>query len=772
MATSPTPAASTEGQNPDLQAQQEINDGSRAPVEDFGYPDPIEEGQFTDDEKKELKDALLGVCKHYAQVDKYVRRQEIMDARRQRFYRRGDQYIYWNTTQLMFLPWQGGGTGADPSDSQDTPRYTDVYNIYWPYLRALIAIGVQNPPGVNFEPNDPGKGVDITAARTAEKFRHFVDRVNKRKEIQAEVMSLFGTDGRTAIYTRSVRDEQKFGQDENGDPNTAEMFLVGGVLETKPVPLLASKQSDWIAFFWSDEMEINLAKEAYPQYAGKIKQGTSAVGESAYERMARIGVLQGTKLLQQAGDAYAHLATRHRVWLRPAAFRQAPDAVRDKLKELYPSGCKVVYCGDAYCGSSDQSMDDHITVGWPGPGDGAAKPSMLKDLVPVQDAFNDYKNLEKETADQHNPPLYRTQDLGDIEAIREQYSEPGNECVVPSPPAGMNLADCMFRPEPSMMSPEMIQAYESLQGTLSQFISGAQPALFGASDKNNDTASGISMLRDQAMGQFSIAWGHVQELFAQAYKQAVICATKSRPPEQKLNISLPSKRGKSMVATVAVEDLQKGDFHCYPDTDSSFPETSGSKRQTLMQLVTQALTNPLAADAYGVLEPDNLELQRELLGITDWTIPAANAYDKQMSEIEKLLREKPTPNMQAVATFEADAAVENEIREKTAGSGIPLPEPEPDPSQLYETTVKVDKDWDFHQFEYKAIKDWLSSPEGLEESKTNPWGVLNVKLHGQEHQQAMAALAPPPMLGAPAPGGLPAPPPKVPTPMSTPGVVQ
>src|SRR5512146_2041263 len=140
MATSPSPI------NPDLQTDEPINDGSMCAVEDFGSPDPIEEGEFSDDQKTELKTAVLEVAKHYAQVDKYVRRSEIMDARRQRFYFRGDQYIYWNTTQLVFLPWNGGGTGADPSDAQDTPRYTDVYNIFRPYLRSLMAVGVQNPP--------------------------------------------------------------------------------------------------------------------------------------------------------------------------------------------------------------------------------------------------------------------------------------------------------------------------------------------------------------------------------------------------------------------------------------------------------------------------------------------------------------------------------------------------------------------------------------------------------------------------------------------------
>lgn len=764
MGTSPLPADPAEN----LAPEPEVNDGSQAQAEDFGAPDPIEDSELDPVTKKELKQALQSLCKHFATVDKYVRRQEIMDARRQRFYYRGDQYIYWNTTQLLFLPWQGGGTGADPSDAQDTPRYTDVYNIYKPYLRAMVAVGVQNPPGVNFEPDDPAKGIDITSARAAEKFRHFIDRVNKRKELQSTLMYFFCTDGRTGIYTRSVRDAQKFGVDDEGQPHTAELMTPFGVLESKPVPLMEEKQENWVAFFLSDEPEINMAKQEYPQAAGKIKAGTSAVGESAYERMARLGVMQGTKLLQQAGDAYNHIVTRHRVWLRPAAFRHCPEDVREQLQELFPNGCKVVYAGDAYCYSRNMSMDDQITVKWPGPGDGASKPSMLKDLVPVQDAFNDYKNLEKEIFDFTIPVTYQAQGVGDIEALREQYSEPGNTVVVPDPPAGMSLGDMFFQAPPAGSPPSLVAAYQDLRGALSQFITGAQPALFGGSDKDNDTASGIAMMRDQAMGQFGIVWGHLQELFAAAYKQAVLAAAKYRSEEQNINITEPSRNGKALVSTISIADLQKGNFHCYPDTDSSFPETTGSKRQTLTQMVGQALTNPLAAEAYGVLLPNNLELQRELLGITDWIIPAANSRDKQMSEIELLLQQKPTINMQAAQEFIADKAIEDQMKEETAGSGIPMPESEPDPAQLYQTTIPVDMDWDFHQFEYETIKDWLSSPEGLEEARTNPYGVLNVKLHGKQHQQAMAAQAGPPMPALPGPPT----PPAIPKPQAQTGVVQ
>lgn len=382
----------TDQRDDELQTPENVNDGTQAPLEDPGAEDPIADNPL-------LQKGLVDLCNHFGGLEKYARRTEVMDARRQRFYDRGDQYIVWNTANYMFGTWpagamdQAGGT----SPAQDTPRYTDVYDIYRPYREIIVSVGVQNPPGVNFEPNDPTKATDIASARAAEKYRHRIDRVNKRKALQSRIMRLFCTDGRVALYTRTVCDAQKFGVDDQGAPNCVELMTASGVLEGKVIPITAGEQSELIAVFLADEPEINIAKKTYPEHATEIKAGGATSGESAYERNARIGVLQGTRLLQQAGDAYAHLATRQRVFLRPAAFEHAPDEVRDQLKDAFPSGAKVWIVGDAYCRSIECSMDDQITIGFPSDGDGMNRPSKLKDLVAVQDAFNDYKTSKKNT---------------------------------------------------------------------------------------------------------------------------------------------------------------------------------------------------------------------------------------------------------------------------------------------------------------------------------------------------------------------------------------
>lgn len=735
-----------EQQTPPAQGSEEeltqtpVNDGSLAPCEDYGAPDPAANDVTLQGQIKDL-------CRKFAQLDAYPRRTEVIETRRQRFYRRDDQYILENKDGVFGI-WTGGTAGSTGGEPNNDGRLTDVYNIFWPYMRAFIALGTQNPAGVNFEPDAGSKATDINAARNAEIYRHQIDRLNNRKALQEAIFSLFCTDTRTIVYTRTVWDAQRFGTEDDGSPKCGSLMTAHGTLESK-LSITATTLSETPYLILSDDPEECLAKQEYPQAAGEMKGGGSALSESSFERFARLGVLQGAKTSHNAADAFGHLTVRHRVWLRPGAFHEAPDGVREKLTELYPKGMKVVWCGDAYCGSSNQSMDDKIRVGFPAPGDGMSRSSMMKSMVPLQDAYNDYRNMEKELFEHCIPMGWRNSELQDMDAMNEQRSQWGGWTSVQVPATAQSIQDCFYIEPPPVCPPSLAAAYNNLMGEVAQFITGAQPALFGGADKDNSTASGISMLRDQAMGQFGIAWGNYQELMAGAYKQGVIEAANAHTDDTTVPVTVTGKRGKTSVRPVDLGAIKKGNFHSFPDSDSSFPETSGSKRQVIQSLVTSCMVNPEAVEAYGILEPENLEIQRQSLAIEGWIIPGANSADKQMGEIELLLKQRPTPDLPAVETFAADAAMEKAAASKLTGTGIPAPpEPKPDPDKLYRSSIRVST-WDFHDFEAKTIKDWLSSPEGILEAKINAWGILNVRCHGQEHLDALAKQAGPDLGGAP-----------------------
>jgi hypothetical protein len=297
----------------------------------------------------------------------------------------------------------------------------------------------------------------------------------------------------------------------------------------------------------------------------------------------------------------------------------------------------------------------------------------------------------------------------------------------------------------------MGEAIQNLQGGLSQFVTGALPALFGGELEGNDTASGYAMAREQAMGQQGVPWGALQALMAKAYSQAVKCAAKSHASEDEvITVAVPGRlKGKTTVQQVAIADLAMGDFHCRPDTDSSFPETTAGKRAAITQLITEAATTPELA--LTLWEPKNQELIKEWMGMEDLEILGAESYEKQLEEIDELLKTQPVPpSPEEVQAFQQQVAQAQSAIQMGGDPGIP-PEAPPGPKP----SVPVDPEFDLHNYEFKACQDWLNSSDRREEEqKGNMAGVENVRLHALEHKKFMAMMPPPPMPM----GGQPAPP--------------
>ena len=99
---------------------------------------------------------------------------------------------------------------------------------------------------------------------------------------------------------------------------------------------------------------------------------------------------------------------------------------------------------------------------------------------------------------------------------------------------------------------------------------------------------------------------------------------------------------------------------------------------------------------------------KQYSGLTDLTIPGAEARDKQLEEIEQLLQEQPVPDPQ---------------------TGEPT------------SSIPIGR-YDFDQPEFEKCKEWLSSPACREEQrKGNLQGIQNVELHASLHEQRMAQNA-------------------------------
>jgi hypothetical protein len=702
---------------------------------------------------EQLRNAIKGAVKEFQEQDKYDRRREVLRDRRNRFYERGYQHIYDNYRSGGFVQGQPGQViSVDGRDIQ-CPNKIDSYNVFGPCLEILESILTQNPPGIDFRPINPNISEDMEASETAEGYRKMFDRSNDIKSIQTDIVRMMGVSGRTIIWTRTEANAQKFGFNDDGTtPKQMETATVHGTLESK-VSILAKSQEDTPYVFLFDDPDLKIAKSEYPDFADKIKAGEAGIGESEYERIARLGILGGTRQYANAGDSLTHVVTRMHCWLRPCAFigeqykevfEEAEESdvnedggamtVREKLLQLFPSGCHAVFVGDVYVGSWDESMDDALCIGFPYAGDGMSRQALMDRGVVIQDRFNDDRNAYAEVKDYGWPSTWVNGDDSDFDALVNQKADPF--AIRLKKARNGTPMDAEFYREQDPQIPETFVKDTDGLLQLLYFMLATPPALFGEAQQDQKTASGFAQMRAQAMGRLGIIWASIQSMMSVMYYQAALCA--SNNPDHSEEIVVPSEGGQNV--TLRLERLRKGKFGAYADEDSSFPESTAAKRQQLAQIVAMAAQSPVGAQIFE--SPDNWELFKQLLGFPELVLIEAEARNKQVREIEILLQQSPIPpspqELQAVQMQHAAATL------TAQGTGGAVPPPI-DPTSLLKTSVPV-SELDYHEYEAKKCREWLSSEACWREiAEGNQAGIMNVTLHAKEHMK----LAAPPTQQAP-----------------------
>lgn len=743
----------------------------------------------------QLKEAILSVVRDLQQQEKYLRRQELLQDAQHRFYDMGVQHI-WQGRDNCWMQATPGASFTDADGiSDDWSDYIDDYDIFHPFALIQVAKLSENMPGIDFQPLDPNNPDDLEAATAAEGMRHEFDRNNDVKEIQKSIIYHLQMGGRALLWTHKSDSEEDF---DDAGPKEGVTAKVYGCVEHK-VPIFANSQKEyWYAIIY-DDPDIRRAKTKYPWIAKKIAAGETCLSENEYERITRLGVLQGAQGSAygfRIGDSIAHLVSRGNVWLRLEAFQACDEAfvdedgqtvmvevkdddgepitraqnVKEKLAEVFPDGVHAVIVGKQYAESWNESMDDRLSVAHAYVGKGQSRMPMMKSMVVVQDRFNSAMNYSAENFDYGAPSTWVSASTTEYAAITKQKSQPWAFRQMKELGAGEKLSDRIYR-EGSPDLPLTFQKYlEFIYGALPQFQLAVPPSIWGEAMKDQQTSSGYQLAASQAMGILGVYWMVETQMLAKMYyHNCLVIKNDENYPDQ---LTVPVPGAKSMIVRKA--SLNKGNFRCYPDTDSGFPETTIAKRTTLAGVTTQLAQSPLALQIFG--SPDNISFMLREYGLTEMVIPEALSREKQLREIETLLSQSPklppplaamlqaglpVPDIlqagKALAAMMDQEAMINHAAQTiaaTAKGGPPPPPPVPvDPSQLMKSSVPV---WesDYHTWEGKKCRDWLSSDERhTEESigrpdpmtgelKPNMAGILNVFLHMKGHD-AFALMEPP-----------------------------
>jgi hypothetical protein len=694
---------------------------------------------------KQLVEALRSTITEFQSQHKALRRLEVRRDWKLRLYEAGIQHLQWGN--LGFSQLVGGSTITNAAGgTMQCPTYMDAYNIFLRFFLIVQAVLTQTIPPVRWQPIDPSSPDDVDKTKEAQNYAKLFDRHNDVKDLLGQMVRMLAMSGRTLSWTRTEQDAQRFGYEADGiTPKRFQRTTIHGTLETKvPITCREFDSTCLYAFIFHDH-DVKVAKSRYPWKKDEIKAGAAALGEQQYERFARLGVLNGSRGQALAGDTLSYIVSGGDFFLRPEAFtgpmfdaelEDGEGTVGSALLSLFPQGVRAVFEGDVYCAAFAECMDDHLEIQFPYQGDGLSRQGWMQVMSIVSDNFNDLCNWIREKVDTGAGATWVSGTQDEIDAVTSQRAAPN--AIRPAKQfksAGEPLAHSFFQENDPQIPDTLFKLLSFMRGDLPEFLLAALPSLQGGDMSDNGTASGYAMATANAKGQLGIIWSRMQRMFARIRYQSALAAAKDEQAEGVVTVP-----GKDSGETVSVnyESLRKGNFGCYADEDSGFPETTAQKRLILKDWMTMASASPMVA---GMLDnPDNIAQAKQILGFSDMTFIADEARTKQLFEIERLLQEAPIPadpmvleQMQVAHAGEAYAA-------KNAGMEPPPFTPPPD-----SPSVPVEE-LDFHQFEFSKCQEWLSSKARRDEDrKGNSAGVQNVILHAKAHQlymqQAMAAQA-------------------------------
>jgi hypothetical protein len=536
--------------------------------------------------------------------------------------------------------------------------------------------------------------------------------------------------------------------------NGQEVISIVGGLELN-TPVWANEMHEYPYLQWSMEVHRAKLKASYPLAADKIQMGGPQSADEVYARASRVAISQGLPSTHP-GDTLFNLITFSRTWIRPWAFYAIEDkSVRDALLALFPDGCYVAFAGDTYCEARSECMDDRWRVMHALPGDGQNRPSVGDSLVQIQERYNTLSNIQAETYEYGIPPIYADPQVLDFDALSNQTAEPAAHYPARSRP-GQPLSAGFFQPAPAQVPPDLVRHQQELMGPVSQFLTGLFPAVFGGEMENVKTATGYAMARDQALGRLGLVWRRLKQFYSDVMLLSVDCFRKNRPEDAEIPILGPG--GEFESHWIRLADL-KGNIQAYPESDETFPRLKSQQRGVVQQLM--ASSDPLIQQA--LADPANIGFVKGVLGLSDLVVPGEDSRNKQLREIEMLLRGvavvhplvpqvAQTSGSQVaypsgcVGLGSAGEGIQHQVDDAGVVAGVVggvvgrVEESKPKEHTLKcmpLSSVPIDLLFDNHVVELEECRRWANSDAGQVARVENPAGFANVHAHAEEHLRAV-----------------------------------
>lgn len=482
---------------------------------------------------------------------------------------------------------------------------------------------------------------------------------------------------------------------------------------TTTVPFYIQDLSETSRLVRDNEEPVSQLLRRYPEMREHI---LSLSGLSSGSSINGTGALVRSGAQSQTGTPRSQtsrgLVPVRYVWVTADDLQLiADDQKRDALLSAYPTGLCFTLVGDQVAEIEDKSIADHYSSCQPVVGDFLLVDGVCYGILGHQDLKNDLLGLMAEHLERGLPTHLMQAGLLDVEAINSRRHRPQEIMEVSTENGSL---ENVVKTLPASKFPDQAPGLVNIVEEEAKNSTHLLDQVFGATDTTRKTAEQARTELNQALMALGTTGEFMSDAWVQIHTKAVRLLAKHAPP----NLSHQGQ-------TLDLEALKRGKWHF--ESNVGVPRTYAERKDAAMQLLeSQSPSGAALIERAGLLGPTNVRTLLQMLDLqADFDLPAEDHYEAVEEVIQQLLEDGRAGN--GPTSGQPDPM-----------TGMPGP---PNPSVPYEAAV-LDA-----QATVMQIQQYLVSPGGREQKKTNPGGYQNILAYMQQAKAAMAPPAPPPGAG-------------------------
>lgn len=715
---------------------------------------------------EELQKELKAIIDEFEQEDEFVRERQIQLWKKLDYYWSGITKIWWSETAH---DWR-------IDDNDDENANDKEINVFRAYLESIIAALSSTVPVVKCKPDDADNVNDVLTAKGGTKIAELVYDHIDAPLLWCRALWIYCTQGMIACYNYTDEDEKygtvKVAQYTNTEediqtttcpqcgeelapqemmndlsaeisdefdptsevipepnfcatcqqvvqpevqvsklivermtgeidqPKARQCLKVEGGLYVK-VPNYAREQKDtpYLAYCYETHYSNVFAK--YDHLREKLDSNSSGSSNEEYERWGRLNT-------QYAGDFPRSTPTVRNWWLRSSSFEMVKDEKnRKQLQKRFPHGCKCVWVNEQFAEAKDESLDDHWTLTFNPLSNYLHFDPLGLLLTSIQEITNELIELELQTIQHGIPQTFADPSFLNFPAYREMKTLPG--AIYPArAKSGKQLSEGFYTISTATLSQEVEPFGNKIQ-EMAQFVSGALPSLFGGVQSGGGrTAAQYSMSRNQALQRLQTPWKMINFWWKNVFAKVIPAYIKGMLEDERL---VKEQHGSFINVMIRKSEMDGKIGSITIANSDEIPHSWGQVKDTVMQLIQT--NNPQILEAIG--SASNLQILSDAIGLSDFTLPGEDDRQKQLEEIQLLLKSEPI-------------------------MGPPDPM---NPMGTEMPSIMPEMEVDNHKIEADIVREWAVSEAGRQAKIENEPGYKNNLLHLKMHIMMLQQLSAP-----------------------------